>query len=365
MKTIIFSLLATLTVFSTVTAETITLTESNPRIWQSTRDGKPDQFGVSQYRIPHLFVKPNGDIVACCVGRLSKPSDHGISACFFALSKDQGKTWKKFNAPYVNWKENKPPKGVLPLTKITNEVNVVWSQIEKKYICIYMHELRVYVSKSPDLEKWSDPQKLDIAKLADGSTANLWQCPTSMLIDQKTGEVGFAICGINNKRWVVRLIWTKDFKTFEESPNIPKGSCNETNFVKIKDGRYFVSSRAGKKRINWYYDRVNKKWSIPHPVTVPHRGSCQADVIYDSNGHLFLSMPSNPGSRLNGCIYRSKDQGKTWENIKLLNEGYFGYSSLVILNDGSKAILSEQERCDGPSKGTSLHFKNLGKLQGK
>lgn len=219
------------------------------------------------------------------------------------------------------------------------------------------------MAKSKDLLIWSEPKLLDIARNEDGGHLKVWQCPTSMLIDQSTGEVGFAVCGINNKRWVVRLIWTTDFETFEESANLPKGSCNETNFVHLEGSKYFVTSRGNNKHINWVYDRKENTWTQSAPMAIPHRGSCQGDIVKDAKGDLFISLPSDPTSRLSGGIYQSKDSGSSWKQIRTLNDTYFGYSSLVFLKDGSLAILSERERAKGRTRGTSLQFHNLGHIK--
>jgi len=312
-----------------------------------TREGKKvtffrDKFGVTQYRIPDLTRLPDGRLVGTIVCRCSSDGDHAKSTSFFAVSKDEGKTWEKitFSTDYTN--PEKRPATDFPLTERTQETQVIWYPAMKKFVAVYLTQSKAWFVTSSDLKSWSEPLE---AKIDMPDVKGYWPSPTSLQID-KDGSLLFAITGNNtdNSR-MARLVWTKDLKTFEVSPNMPvKG--NETAVIPISGGKYFVTTRISPKRLNMTYERKNRQWSEAIPFPAPHAWRCEVDLVSDGKS-LYLATPLN-NSRTQGRLYRSDDEGVSWQEVaKLSDKDHFGYSALVVLKNGDIGILAERARKKG------------------
>lgn len=301
-----------------------------------------DSWGVKRYRIPHMTLTPSGDLVVAIVGRCSVGGDHGKSTTFFAVSKDQGDTWKyvRHNTDYEN-KESRP-KTDFPLTERTQESQVVWYPAINQYVATYLTKGAAWFVTSPDLKVWSEPQQV---RFSGDENCKYWPSPATLQIDED-GSLLFAITGDekidDKKQRFARLLWTKDLKTFESSPSMPcKG--NETAVCPVGGGKYFVTTRISPKRLNMTYDRKAKSWSKPVPFSQPATWRCEVDVI-NVAGTLYLTTPTK--SRTRGTLYRSEDKGGGWEKVTILTEGAFAYSSLVQLNDKTLGVVAERENGD-------------------
>ncbi len=69
-----------------------------------------------------------------------------------------------------------------------------------------------------------------------------------------------------------------------------------------------------------------------------------------SDGLLFFSNPTSHTSviRTNLTLHLSGDNGRTWQEESVIDAGPSAYSALVVLQNGSVAIL--YERADPPPK---------------
>lgn len=301
-----------------------------------------DQWGVKRYRIPHMTLTPKGELVVAVVGRCSVGGDHGKSTTFFAVSKDKGESWDfiRNSTDYEN-KENRPSTD-FPMTERTQETQVVWYPPLKKYVATFLTQKAAWFTTSPDLKKWSKPEKV---QFEGDENLKYWPSPASLQIDTD-GSLLFAVTGDEmtdgKKQRFARLLWTKDLKSFESSPSMPcKG--NETAVCPIGDGRYFVTTRISPKRLNMTYDRKSKSWSVPVPFPQPAHWRCEVDVISTKEG-LYMTTPTKGRSR--GVLYRSTDQGESWEQVAILAEGGFAYSSLVQLDAHTIAVVAERDNGD-------------------
>ncbi|MFC4991603.1 sialidase family protein [Rubritalea tangerina] len=308
------------------------------------RDGKKvtffrDKYGVCQYRIPDMSVLPDGRLLATIVCRCNKDGDHSISTTFFAVSNDEGKTWEKitFSTDYKNIAGR--PETDFPMTERTQESQVIWHPGMKQFVGVYLSKSKCWFVTSKDLKSWSKPVE---AKIDMPEVKNYWPSPTSLQIDQD-GSLLFAITGSLKEggERMARLVWTKDLKNFEVSSLMPvKG--NETAVIPVSNGKYFVTTRISPKRLNMTYNRKTNSWSDTTPFPQPHTWRCEVDLISDGKS-LYLATPTQ--SRTQGRLYRSDDEGKTWQEIAKLNgEGHFGYSALVVLKNGDIGILAERGR---------------------
>jgi hypothetical protein len=161
-------------------------------VFESGKNNLPDQYGVRQYRIPHLTTGPDGELIACAAGRTHQAGDNGHTASVFAISKDGGKTWEhiRFESDY-----SKPtPKGHFPMAHRTNEIQVEWSPILKEYVAIYTHEYKCYVIQSKDLRTWGEPTLIPHQE----KLYRAWPSPSSMHVEED-GTIFFNLVTLNNK----------------------------------------------------------------------------------------------------------------------------------------------------------------------
>ncbi len=316
-----------------------------------------DRYGVKQYRIPHITRLPDGRLLVAIVCRLSTSGDGGRSTTFFAVSDDNGKKWDyiRHNTDYKNIDQR--PSGAFPLTERTQETQVVYYPAMDKYVAVYLTQRAVWTTTSDDLKNWTPPAK---AELNVEEIAECWPSPASLTVDSD-GSLLFAITGsemVNGKKQrFTRLVWTRDLKHYEVSPSMPvKG--NETAVAQLDKDRYFVTTRIGPERLNMYYHRGDKSWSEPTPFPEKHHWRCEVDVIND-NGTLYLSTPTE--GRTKGTIYKSTDQGKSWQTFLQVTDDYFAYSSLVKMSNGNIGLVAERAYSRGKTQRvlTDIVFREI------
>ena len=315
-----------------------------------------DKWGVQKYRIPDLFITAEGHLGLVVTCRCSLGGhDNGRSTAFITISKDKGNTWEyiRNSTDYKN--PDKRPTTDFPMTERTNESQVIWWPAKNQYVASYLDKSVIWFTTSKDLRSWTNPVKAtfdgDDEFKAPGS---YWPSPTSLIVDTD-GSLMIAVpCKIlkeggerPSKKSPARLLRTNDLKNFEVSPPM---SCNgnETAFCQIGDGKYFVTTRM-RRRSNMIYDSKARSWSEPSLFPKDAYGICAADLIND-NGSLYLTTPNfcnikistMQDGRIDGALYKSTDDGKTWVNILQLNKGKFAYSSIIKIDKHTLGVVYEE-----------------------
>lgn len=92
------------------------------------------------------------------------------------------------------------------------------------------------------------------------------------------------------------------------------------------------------------FESVTEVYDLPSPFF-----GCEGSMIrYPNTTRLFFSNPSNPSfMRYNMTVYISKDLGKTWNVLSVIDEGRSAYSALAVLKDGSVGLLYERSTLPG------------------
>ena len=70
---------------------------------------------------------------------------------------------------------------------------------------------------------------------------------------------------------------------------------------------------------------------------------CEASMLSDAQGGLFLGNPSHPSRRLNFSVHRSFDGGRTWPASVVVYAGDAGYSDMAFVRNGSLAVFFEKD----------------------
>ena len=314
-------------------------------IFKSSTNEKADEFGVRQYRIPHVTKGPDGSLIVSVAGRTNKAGDNGRTTSAFAISKDEGKTWEhiRYESDYAKPTE----KGAFPMSSRTNEVQVEWFPALKKYVALFSTKGKCYLIYSDDLRSWGEPQLIPNQE----NFSKSWPSPTSMHIE-KDGTLFFnmivALKDTNFSKRAVQMFWTKDGKTFETSgpPPFATGECNAYD---VGDGHYVMVARTRDQKLGrmlFSYHRKTKQWGELQSLPVYTWYSCEQDLLLHQ-GKLYVSAPAGKG-RDNGTIYVSGDKGESWKvHHKMKAEYSFGYSAMVGHDDSSIGLVFEKNSGPG------------------
>lgn len=143
-------------------------------------------------------------------------------------------------------------------------------------------------------------------------------------------------------------------------PADPNG--DEAKVAQLPDGRVMMSIRnrwQGKRHFAFSEDR-GETWSevIEHPdLDDP---ACNGDLItIKANGETLLlqTLPWSEKERRNVSIFRSRDNGATWQPAVTVCPGGSAYSTLTQLPDGSIGCVVEENDPDGD--GFNLWFTQI------
>ena len=145
-------------------------------------------------------------------------------------------------------------------------------------------------------------------------------------------------------------------ETWSMGANAPVGDAgmgNECQVVELTDGRLMLNSRGytGERRKVAVSNDGGATWSklVADDALVEPR--CQGTILRytgsDGKSRLLFANPDSPRSkgRHNGTVRISYDEGKTWPVGRVIEPGYYSYSSLVQLADGNIGLLYEAEKC--------------------
>lgn len=332
------------------------------------------------FRIPTLLRTPN-KLFAFIEARMAH-DDRGDIDIVYRVSKDNGKTWGEsellfsdgdhtvgnFCAVYTesgricalfNWQHMRNPKtGTYP-----SELGVTNEQREA-------HSRRVFYTYSDDEgETWSKPLDITETVMEDHWT---WNAVGPVhAIQLKTGKYKGRIvfpcdlktaAGGNRDNLFSYVIYSDDnCKTFQKSEIIPYG--NESTVVELSDGRlhldmrnanspafeggvacraYSISEDGGATWGPYIYDYSRPE---PTPASLGTNG-CQGVIEnYTKDGiptkNILFMNPADPQKRHNLTLRWSKDDGFNWRRSEVICSTMAGYSDMVVLKDGSVAMLYE------------------------
>lgn len=334
---------------------------------------------ILSFRIPTLLRTPN-KIFAFCEARMTD-TDRGDIDVVYRVSEDNGKTWGEsvmlfsdgdhtvgnFCGVYTesgricalfNWHQMRNPEtGTYP-----SELGVTDAQRRA-------HSRRVFYTYSDDEgETWSTPLDITETVMEDNWT---WNAVGPVhAIQLKTGKYKGRIifpcdlktaAGGNKDNLYSYVIYSDDnCKTFQKSEIIPYG--NESTVVELSDGRlhldmrnanspafggpacraYSISEDGGETWGEYTYDYSRPE---PTPASLGTNG-CQGVIEnYTTDGiptkNILFMNPAHEQKRQDLTLRWSRDDGFNWRKSEVICSTMAGYSDMVVLKDGSVAMLYE------------------------
>lgn len=325
-------------------------------------------------RIPAIVQSKGGTLLAFAEGRVLD-NDHGENDIILRRSEDGGKTWSDTQVVAESGKDSLNDPCALALHD-PDRILLVYHRYPQGYHGRAMeHTKRAepgydgpanaqsFLVTSDDAgATWSAPREItrelrEPDVIAVGSPGNFIQIQHG----SNAGRLVLPLyenmpLGEGDKLHNLRAAFSDDLgATWHLGARISyaeiTGWGTEPQVAECADGTLIYSARlhdGGTGRIladsqdggaTWTPARIDRTLE-----TSPCMGSVVSSLSPDGSvATLFHSIPNSPDKRWNGTLFRSDDNGKTWERDQVICPEDFAYSALVELNDGRLGCLYERE----------------------
>ncbi len=313
--------------------------------------------GYSTFRIPAIITTNSGRILAFSEGRVNGSSDTGNIDLVMKSSDDSGKTWSPLK---VIWDDSKNVCGnPAPVVDVeTGEIHLLstWNlgeDHESEIIALKSKDTRrVFITHSKDDgENWSKPNEITSStKLENWTWYATGPCHGIQL---KNGEQkGRLIIPCDHieaetRKYYSHIIYSDDHgKTWQLGGATPQDKVNECVVAELPDGKLLLNMRnydhSKKARKISFSDDCGITWSDIKADTTLIEPICQASLLYSgSNETLYFLNPASKINRTNMTLKSSENLGKTWDIVKVLNEGASAYSDITLINSNTLGCLYE------------------------
>jgi Neuraminidase (sialidase) len=283
-----------------------------------------------------------GDFITLKDGRIlfiyshftgSSGGDFGNAYLASRFSTDSGKTWSTKDQTVVTQEGNMNVMSVSLLRLKNGSIALFYAK--KNSDDDLIPRLRI---SNDEAKTWSDP----IPCITDRK--GYFVLNNNRVSQLKNGRLVMpvALHNVPNGKWTnTGRLFTyysddngKTWKSSEEVPNPDKIITQEPGVVEQKDGDLFMFIRANTGVQYASYSRDNgETWSTAQPIRIASPLSPASIARIPSTGDL-LMVWNNNGTNQNRTplnVAVSKDEGKTWEHIKILEEnpnGVFCYTAI-------------------------------------
>lgn len=304
--------------------------------------------GYNSYRIPAIVVSPNGTVLVFCEGRKYSVSDTGDIDIILRRSLDGGKTWED---PQIIADAGKDVFGnPAPVIDKNGTIHLLltWNLAEKgeKFILQESAPRTVWVMKSSDNGRtWASPVEItkDVKKedwtwYATGPGHGICLDSGRLVIPCDHGiKLAPGESFDPNKHYYSHIIYSDDNGlTWHLGGVVPRGGTNECQVCELSDGSLYLSMRnydgsfrraysiSKDQGLTW--EEVKIDGSLIDPV-------CEASILsVKEKGIVLFSNPSSE-RRERLTLKISYDNCKTWSVYKVIYDGPSAYSDLAFSND--------------------------------
>ena len=308
-----------------------------------------------------LIELKTGDLFLA-YGRWEKStSDFGLAELWSMTSSDGGKTWGNNKQLVAN--EGKLTTFSVSLLRMAN------GEILMSYLTKDSNEdCNIFFRTSKDeCKTWSPRRKFEAPAPTSGYTA----MNNARLVLLKSGRILAAAWahGVNGAPIVGFTLYSDDNgltwkKSTEVDMRVLKADdtvgTQEPGVVELKDGRILMLIRNSFGCIaKSYSSDKGETWSKPELIPELEAPVAPATIMrIPKTGDLLLIWNRNKQARrpLNSAI--SRDEGKTWENIRVVDDGLgFAYTSITPVDD--RIILTYWNYVSYKPRNLDLKLKSL------
>lgn len=374
MKQIILSALLLCSFSATSLAQNSDVVVSNQTVFSTPTNG----LSYHNFRIPALLVTKAGTFLAFSEGREGKNSDHAENDIVLRRSLDEGKTWLPeqiiahdnknctMNPVVVEgnngriilsylWFPNKYHSRAMPKEDIEMcDLGFEGEKISRNYV-MYSDDQGVSWSKPIDVTntfKLSENTIMSMPGPGNGITVKkgkykgriiLPLCDAEKVGEERVFRVYSAWSDDNG------LTWSAGEKV---APTEDGEGGNEVQIVEISDNTLLLNSRSfvnPKYRVFSYSKDGGATWSkLEYMESIEDTG-CMGSMLSYKKGKVRALFATAVNKRFeknrrgNGLLYRSLDEGKSWEVILTIYDKNFDYSCLQQLPNGNVGMLGEYD----------------------
>ncbi|MDF9800458.1 sialidase-1 [Catalinimonas alkaloidigena] len=341
----------------------LNLAVENPAYGQSA-GAKPiyvsGEGGYACFRIPAVLTTKSGSLLAFAEGRKGGCSDTGDIDLLLKRSEDGGKSWSGLE---VVWDDGQHtcgnPAPVLDEESGDIVLLTTWNRGEDKESEIIAQTStdtrRVFVLRSTDEgQSWSKPKEITTDVKKENWT---WYAtgPGSGIQLTEGAYVGRLMVACDHieaktKKYYSHVIYSDDGgKSWQLGGNTPRDQVNECEVVQLNDGRLMLNMRNYDRdqhaRQLAYSEDGGMQWENMRHAPELIEPICQGAMLrYDTAGETYIlfSNPASKEQRVNMTLKMSKDEGKTWMELRQLFAGPSAYSDLARVGAHHVGILYER-----------------------
>ncbi len=341
--------------------------------------------GYGSYRVPVLLRLHRGVLLAFCEARQIL-SDHAQNKIVLKRSPDDGETWGKMKTVADAGSDalNNP---LVVQDVVTGDVILMYQEypmtspdeveVEEQWIShvsqnfpANVHEgavvegytgkiCRTFIQRSSDEGvSWSDPEEITTQVKRPRKVTSYAGGP-GIGIQLKIGQYEKRIVmPFSQGPWGAMKVYAvlsddggKSWRYGNTAPCNAGEQANEVQVAELKGGSLLLNARSfkGKKRRKTAVSRDGgTSWSPLKDAEDLVEPECQGSTISfyrrkEFDGLLYCG-PSDSALRRNGVLKKSADEGLSWQGIRTVYEGFFGYSSICQSNDIEIGVLFERDQ---------------------
>lgn len=340
--------------------------------------------GFGSYRIPALLSLSNGKLLAFCEAR-EILSDHAHNKLVLKFSDDKGLSWSEQHMiadagknalnnplvvqdkgtgdiilmyqqyPYTSRDEVDNPEQWVSHAGQDFPSNVHEGAVQEGY---EGHICRTFVQRSKDQGlSWSQP--IDVTrqvKRPSGVTCYAGGPGIGIQL-QHNAHKNRLVMPFTQGPWdnmKVYGVFSDDggynWQYGELAPANLGEHANETQIAELANGQIVLNARSFKGdslRKTSFSSNGGQSWSALQNTPDLIEPECQASIISlmenETISALVYCGPEHATERCNGNLKISLDNAKSWQQLALIYEGSFGYSSICQLGVAGVGVLFERD----------------------